>query len=497
MGGNRGGKLKTLWSHRPGPPAALPNPAGQVLMAAMRWSISTKLFLVLIAISIATVTAMGLSARVSFTRGFIGYLNEQSAAYADLVVPRLADAYKTEGNWEFLRHNPRNWYRLLDNRARRGRDDGPPQLSEVDFTAVQLRLTLLDADKEVVIGNRSFTRDAPMRAVTVDGLTVGWLALVPYQQATAAADVRFQQRQLKQNWLIGLGTVIVAALAAWWLSRLLVTPLTRIASATHNLASGDYKVRIPVTSKDEIGGLSEDFNRLAQALAHNEQLRRSFMADVSHELRTPLSVLKGELEAVEDGVRTMTPATLTSLQSEVATLNKLVNDLYDLSLSDIGALSYRMAEVEIGEVLQSTLAAFQQRFAERELKLETRIDIPTMVNGDERRLQQLFNNLLENCARYTQDSGTVHVGCCSVNGEVLIEIADSGPGVPPDILPRIFERFVRAEASRNRSHGGAGLGLAICQNIVEAHGGTITASAGPLGGLLIGIRLPRPRTLQV
>lgn len=460
----------------------------------MKWSISTKLFLVLIAISIATVTAMGLSARISFTRGFIGYLNEQSTAYVEAVIPRLAEAYRNKGSWEFLHRNPRGWYRLLDTRPRR---DGPPQFSEVDFTAVQLRMTLLDADKAVVIGNRDLTPDVPLRAINVDGKTVGWLALVPYQQATAAADVRFQKRQLTQNWLIGLGTVLIAALAAWWLSRLLVTPLTRMASATHNLASGDYTVRIPVKSKDEIGGLSQDFNRLAQALAHNEQLRRSFMADVSHELRTPLSVLKGELEAVEDGVRTMTSGTLASLQAEVATLNKLVNDLYDLSLSDIGALSYRMTDVDIGDVLHSTLAAFQQRLAERGLQVETHIDSPALVNGDEGRLQQLFNNLFENCARYSQANGAVRVACRNTNGEVLVEIEDSGPGVPADILPRIFERFVRAEASRSRSHGGAGLGLAICANIVQAHGGTITASAAPLGGLLISIRLPPLRTLKV
>ena len=467
-------------------------------MAAMKWSISTKLFLVLIAISIATVAAMGLSARISFTRGFIGYLNEQSTAYVESVIPRLAEAYKAEGGWGFLHRNPRAWFRLLGNRDRRGgRDEGPPELSEVDFTAIHLRLALLDADKNVVIGNRSVTPSSPMRAIHVEGKAVGWVALVPYQQATAAADVRFQKRQLTQNWLIGLATVLVAALAAWWLSRLLVTPLQRITAATHNLASGDYSVRIPVTSKDEIGALSEDFNRLAQALAHNEQLRRSFMADVSHELRTPLSVLKGELEAIEDGVRSMTPATLASLQSEVATLNKLVSDLYDLSLSDIGALSYRMTHVDIGDVLQSTLAAFQQRLAERGLDVTSQIDSPVMVNGDEGRLQQLFNNLLENCARYTQANGTVRVGCRNENGDVLVELEDSGPGVPPDVLPRIFERFVRAEASRNRSHGGAGLGLAICSNIVQAHGGTITAMAAPLGGLLIAIRLPQLRTVKV
>jgi len=468
--------------------------ARRALMAAMKWSISTKLFLVLVAISIATVTAMGLSARIGFTRGFIGYLNEQSTAYVESVVPRLAEAYKSEGSWEFLIHNPRAWYRLLDTRPRH---DGPPQFSEVDFTAVQLRMTLLDADKGIVIGNRSLTPDAPARAISVDGKIVGWLALVPYQQATATADVRFQKRQLTQNWLIGLGTVLIAALAAWWLSRLLVTPLTRIASATHNLASGDYTVRIPVTSKDEIGGLSQDFNRLAQALAHNEQLRRSFMADVSHELRTPLSVLKGELEAIEDGVRSMTPATLASLQSEVATLNKLVSDLYDLSLSDIGALSYRMTDVDIGEVLHTTLAAFQQRLAERGLKVATQIDSPARVNGDEGRLQQLFNNLIENCARYTETDGTIRVACRNTNADVLVEIEDSGPGVPADVLPRIFERFVRADASRNRSHGGAGLGLAICANIVQAHGGTIAATAAASGGLLISIRLPALRTLKV
>lgn len=453
----------------------------------MKWSISTKLFLVLVAISIAAVAAMGVSARIGFTRGFIGYLNEQSTAYVESVIPRLAEAYRSEGSWKFLHHNPWAWYRLLDNRIRR---EGPPQFSEVDFTAVQLRMTLLDADKQIVIGNRDLAPGVPMREINVDGKTVGWLALVPYQQATATADVRFQKRQLTQNWFIGLGTVLLAALAAWWLSRLLVTPLTRMASATHNLASGDYTVRIPVTSKDEIGGLSQDFNRLAEALAHNEQLRRSFMADVSHELRTPLSVLKGELEAIEDGVRTMTRETLASLQSEVATLSKLVNDLYDLSLSDVGALTYRMADVDIGDVLHSTLAAFQQRLSERGLEVVTEIDSPVRVHGDEGRLQQLFNNLFENCARYTQTDGTVRVRCRNDDREVLIEIEDSGPGVPPDILPRIFERFVRAEESRNRSHGGAGLGLAICSNIVQAHGGTITASAAPLGGLLISIRLP-------
>lgn len=467
----------------------------------MKSGIATKLFLVLVGISIVVIVAVGVSARISFARGFLGYLNGQGVASMESLAPRVAAAYQEHGDWEFLRRNTRAWFDMLRPGPPNSTDPemrSMPAIADLDFTGIHLRLTLLDKSKRYVVGNPTVSSATPMRAVTVAGETVGWLALVPFQQATAKADVRFQRRQLTANWVIAVSTVTLAALAAWWLSRLLVTPLRRITGATRQLASGDYSVRIPVTSQDELGRLSEDFNSLAQALAKNELLRRSFMADVSHELRTPLAVLQGELEAIEDGIRRMTPETLASLQLEVATLGKLVNDLYDLSLSDVGALSYRMVELDIGELLQVTLAAFQQRFSQRGLEVDAQIGSPDpLVYGDEGRLRQLFNNLFENSARYIDTGGTMRIECRCANSDVLIELEDSGPGVTSDILPHLFERFVRADASRSRATGGAGLGLAICRNIVEAHGGTITATSAPLGGLLISIRLPRVVATQL
>lgn len=460
----------------------------------MRIGIATKLFLALVAVSATVIVAMGVAAHASFTRGFLGYLNEQALQYIDAMRPRVAAAYKAHGSWEFLRDNPRQWIELV-----RGRPPMPEgvrrsrlPLSEPDLTGVPVRITLLDADRNFVIGNPEVTPSAPTYPIDVDGRVVGWLALVPFQQATEVAAIRFEQRYFTSTWIIVAIAITLAALISWGLSRLLVAPLKRITAATHRLASGDYTVRTPVGSRDEIGRLSEDFNRLAETLARNEQLRRSFMADISHELRTPLAILKGELEAIEDGVRPANAATLASLRTEIDKLGKLVNDLYDLSLADIGALSYRMVDVDANDVLRTTLESFEQRFAQRNLRLEDRVATePALVSGDEARLQQLFTNLLENCARYTDAGGTVRVSSSLSADAVEIEIEDSGPGVPPEMLPRLFERLLRADASRSREHGGAGLGLAICRNIVEAHHGSIAALPAPLGGLLIRIRLPR------
>jgi len=471
-------------------------------MRGMNRGISTKIFALLVALSIVTIGAMVAAARFSFTVGFLGYLNDQGLVRLEMIAPAFAEAYRRHGNWDFMRGNARAWVDLLgstldwQDRGIEPAQFGLPITSEMEFTGLDLPIALLDADKHVVIGHRGVTADAPKRPIVVDGKRVGWLALLQFQQATGQADVRFERAYLATMWVIGTCFVILAALAAWWLTRILVTPLQRIAQATHRLSGGDYNVRIPVASRDEIGRLSQDFNQLAQALSQNEQLRRSFMADLSHELRTPLAVLKGELEAIEDGVRKTTPATMASLQSEVETLTKLVSDLYDLSLSDVGALSYRMAEVDVGSLLQVTFAAFDKRFAAQDLRVDMRIDSPLIVRGDEARLQQLFNNLFENSRRYTEQGGMLRVSCHGVGGEVVIELEDSGPGVPPDILPHLFERFVRAEGSRRRAHGGAGLGLAISRNIVEAHGGTITAAQAQLGGLLIRVQLPRVQSLE-
>jgi two-component system sensor histidine kinase BaeS len=464
----------------------------------MSWSITTKLFVAVLATATAVAAAMGVAAHLSLKRGFLGYLNEQAEQRLEQAVPGVRAGYVAHGaSWQFLRDRPELWYPLLrpvvvedpaasDPRAAKP----PPTISEL--TGATRRFTLLDGERRRVAGFGGDGAVAFERAVQVDGRTVGWLTMARFESVSSAAALRFEDGQTRASWAVGIGAILLAAGVAAWASRTLLTPVKRVAAATHRLAAGDYDARVAPASGDEVGQLAIDFNRLAHTLQRNELMRREFMADVSHELRTPLGVLHGELEALEDGVRTLDRNSLRSLQAEVATLNKLVNDLYELSLADVGALAYRKADVDLASPLELTAAAFGERLATRGLTLQLELPAePLRVFADERRLQQLFNNLLENSCRYTDAGGTLRIVARADGGLVRVDVMDSAPGVSADHLVRIFDRFFRAEHSRNRASGGAGLGLTLCRRIVEAHDGEIVARHSPLGGVWMAISLPR------
>ena len=183
---------------------------------------------------------------------------------------------------------------------------------------------------------------------------------------------------------------------------------------------------------------------------------------------------------------------MKSLQGEVSMLSKLVDDLYELSLADVGALTYRKAPCGLNGLLEHSVAMFQERLNARRLRVELALPSqPLELVADADRLQQLFSNLLENAVRYTDPGGVVRISAAVERDEVRIEFMDSGPGVSASQLPRLFERFYRGESSRNRESGGAGLGLAICRSIALAHGGSLSADHSPLGGLWLTLRLPR------
>jgi two-component system sensor histidine kinase BaeS len=464
----------------------------------MKPGITSKLFLAILISCVVVAVAMSTAVRYSFSQGFLGYLNEQEAQRVETLRPTLAKAYQEHGSWDFLRDKPRLWFSLIRPTGMPVPDeDGVhikprPDPPESDLTGLNLRVSLLDEQRMLVIGNPRPAPAASLKPIEVNGMTVGWIALVPFQQVSTGAALRFQEQQLKGSWLIGAIAISLAAVVAFLLARMFLSPVKRIAAATHQLATGNYKTRVPVSSNDELGRLAGDFNQLALTLEKNEQLRRAFMADVSHELRTPLSVLKGELEAIEDGIRPMSGEAVQSLQAEVSTLGKLVDDLYELSLSDVGALTYRKTRVDVFEVLRFTLSAFQERFAEKYIRLELQPhqQEKAFCHVDPDRLRQLFNNVFENTVRYTDAGGKLVISGFEDGRMLRLDFHDTKPGVPEDMLPHIFERFYRVESSRNRATGGAGLGLAISRNIVEAHQGTITAQASPLGGLWISVSIP-------
>lgn len=469
----------------------------------MKLGITTKAFLAVLLVALAVLLAMGAVGRWSFTRGFVGYMDELALQRMEDVVPKFVRAYGREGNWDFLRNNRRAWFHLTrpqagdEDPARWNEDRGPhsgplDMPPESDLTGAVFRLSLVDGEQRFVMGNPMAAAEegAVKRAILVDGHTVGWLVMAPFQKVSDTGARRFYDEQLFATLLVGGIAALFAVAISLWIARSLVAPIKQVAAATHRLAAGDYAERVQPSSNDEVGQLARDFNSLARALEANERMRRDFMADVSHELRTPLAVLRGELEAMEDGVRPMDGEALQSLKAEVMNLTRLVNDLNELALADVGALVYRKTPLAVGEVLESTVGAFRERLMVAGLALKLELAPGLRLAADESRLRQLFRNLVENTLRYTDPGGCLKVVARREGDEVCIDFMDSAPGVSDTLLPQLFERFFRGEASRNRATGGSGLGLAICRSIVEAHDGSITALASPLGGVWVALRFP-------
>lgn len=460
----------------------------------MRLGMTAKIFLALLAIGLIVTVVMGVATRMSFQQGFRDYLLEQERQRLEALSAVLVDVFQEHGDWRFLRDNPRQWRYLQRLASRQLYQDGHGSTHsrrERSPLSAAARLSLLDHEKELVIGQLQVDRQATLYPIVADEQTVGWLAMTPLQSPISPTDMHFQQQQLKAGLLTGVLALLLAAATSLLLTWRLLLPVRELAGATHALAAGDYASRVDVSSGDALGRLAQDFNHLADTLERNEQLRRVFMADVSHELRTPLAVLRGELEALQDGVRQLTPASLQSLQAEVAALSKLVDDLYELALSDVGALTYQKTSIDLVELTQACLNGFRGRFEERGLALEQHLPAePLLLLADRARLMQLLNNLLENSLRYTDAGGLLRVSLARQGTEVVMVLEDSAPAVEEALLPQLFERFYRPELSRSRAHGGAGLGLPLCRNIVAAHAGRIEAQASALGGLRIVVRLP-------
>jgi two-component system sensor histidine kinase BaeS len=331
-----------------------------------------------------------------------------------------------------------------------------------------------------------------MQPISVAGKTIGYLGLIPFTELSHSGDLLFVEQQSESFVLITILMVGLSLLLTFPVTVHLLRPINALTDGTRKLIGGHFRTRIAVTTGDELGRLSDDFNILAMTLEKNEKNRQRWVADISHELRTPLAVLRGEVEALQDGIRRPEPETLAALHGEILHLERIVSDLYELSMSDIGALDYKKVKVNPAGILAGTIELFEQRLSQKGLELTADLnrEKSCYILGDPDRLQQLFSNLLENCLRYTSSSGTIRVAVEVGSGFICIDFQDSSPGVSPAQLPRLFDRLYRVEESRNRATGGAGLGLAICKNIVDAHNGQIEADNSPLGGIRIKIQLP-------
>lgn len=483
----------------------------------MRLSIKYKLFFVILSAHFLVYLAMYSVGYYNFQSGFLDYISRIEERQVPALVRGLEDYYERTGSWDPLTQSRGKFADLIRDSiesstdpqliaARQNQRPTPLAFSPNDwyytseYSPARPYLHLLDADESILLGDPAvFSPLATLHPVTVRGSIVGYLGVTSRQELSEQADLLFAEQQQNSFFMLALSMVFVSALIAFPVATYLTRPVMQLVRGTRALANGDYASRIPVRGTDELSQLSADFNALAQTLDQNRTARQQWIADISHELRTPLAILRGELESIQDGIRPMNPDTVESLHNEVVHLNTLVNDLHELSLSDLGALEYKKQLINVSEILDQAVDMHQQMAVKHQLRLNLRIQSPhpnneIMMLGDPNRLQQLFDNLLTNACRYTDPGGEIQVFMKEQGGQVIIEHFDSAPGVSEKDLSHIFERLYRVETSRNRAKGGSGLGLTICRNIVEAHEGSIVADHSPLGGLKLTITLPLRNT---
>ena len=298
---------------------------------------------------------------------------------------------------------------------------------------------------------------------------------------------------LQWSFISSLTALVAAGFAGYWAAGRTTRSLRHLRDATQRLDLRELSLRVPVSGDDEIAELGQAFNRMVDRLEAEERSRRQLLADVAHELRHPLAVLQGRLELMQDGIVPVTPEAMVPLQDGVIRLTRLVGDLRDLSLAEVGGLSLHLSPQAIGPLLADLLDNLEPVAAAKEIALTAEIapDLPLMP-ADADRIRQVFVNLLSNALQFTPAGGKVQVRAWREPGELRVQVADTGPGIAPEDLPHIFDRFFRGDRSRSRATGGSGLGLAIVRNLVELHHGRISVESQPGRGSCFTVVLPLP-----
>jgi two-component system sensor histidine kinase BaeS len=453
-----------------------------------------KLFLLqLVAVTVVVGGSLVVT-RVHTQRGFAEFVEKREAERVAQIAERLGEAYEHSFDlgeaWddspairraERIRQQPR---REIVEEVRDGKK------VVVERQVVRTPLQLQDLDGNFVRGDRHMPPELMVRVpIESDGHLVGYLVW-PKKPRHPEED-QFAERQLKHLFRIGFIGLLVSAAFAALITALIVRPIRQLSGGAAALARREFAVRVPEGRRDELGDLATDFNKLAAALEGYDTRQRQWLADISHELRTPLAVLRGELEALLDGLRTADAAAMRSLRQEVGRLEALIQDLQLVSQAESGALRLTRAETDLGALAQQSGERFRERLKARGFALTVDAAPGLLANVDAQRIEQVLANLLENALRHATPPGPVVLAARFEADTLVLSVTDAGPGVPAEALPRLFDRLFRVDSARTRASGGAGLGLAICKSIVEAHGGTIEARASAAGGLEVVVRLPK------
>lgn len=416
----------------------------------------------------------------------------------------LNRTYAEQGSWAAVHGDDALWAKLLaaslnakSSGVHQGANAmGNPKRSEPlrygpNGLQFDKNVLLLDAERKLVFGPVVRDERIDFTPIIHQSRIVGYVGLRDVGNVIDPRKIDVVVDQITIA-LIASASFIIAAGFSLLLANRILIPVKALTTALHDLSAGRLDTRVDITCGGELGLLARDFNHLALSMEKCQQMRCQNSADISHELRTPLTVMRIEIEAILEGVRPVTIDAVASLYGEVVQLNRLVEDLYQLSLSDIGALTYNKGTWPLADILCQAVESFRNNFADDDiaLQIDAQESRDVLVHADRDRLHQLFDNLLKNSLKYTDPGGVLNIRMECREKVVVIRFEDSAPGIPTTELPRLFDRLYRANKSREREPGGAGLGLAICRNIVDAHEGRIAALHSPLGGLCVRIELP-------
>jgi two-component system sensor histidine kinase BaeS len=290
---------------------------------------------------------------------------------------------------------------------------------------------------------------------------------------------------------VAIGLLIAVGLG-FFLSRFITGPLSQLALSAQKVATGDFSQRVSGDSADEVGQLSRSFNSMAEQLEKKEKSRRQLFADIAHELRNPLTVIQGNLEAWRDGVISPTPDQIASVYDETVLASRLITDLRDLSLAEAGQLRLHTTAANLEELVSAGVSGMASRCLEKGVAVVTELQpgLP-FVRIDADRIRQVLHNLLDNALRYTPAGSDIRIGAELDGDMVAVHVSDSGSGIAPEDLPHIFDHFHKSDSSGHRGYSGAGIGLAVVKQLVDAHGGRVWVDSHPGKGTRFSFTLPR------
>ncbi len=466
-------------------------------------SLSIKLTLAFLVMSLVGVISLVFLAGRTSSNALLGYAQDQ---FFDGFVEDVTDHYVSTGTWEGVhdslkpkRKNDSNDKGRDDDRQRnqppgpRNQPDGPPPFPPIQFV-------LLNQNGQVVVPGPGYPpgEQVPPEQILgipieVDGMIVG---TVLTNTNVIAAPTAAEMSYLGDIYsTLGIGALIIAVaglILGVILIRSLTHPLRELTAATQAMAAGHLEQVVSVRSNDEIGELASAFNQMSADLAEARKIRQQMTADIAHDLRTPLTVLAGYVEALRDGILQPNNDMYEAMHEETQHLQRLIHDLRTLSLADANQLSLNREPTAMPTILEKLANIFAYKAHQQDVNLNVDSD-PALpqVEVDAERIIQVLGNLVSNAFRYTPKGGQITLSAAQDDRAVLLNVADNGSGIDPDKLPYIFDRFFRADSSRQQDEGESGLGLAIAKSLVEAHGGTISVRSQLGQGTIFTIALPK------